>query len=450
MLKARATDTNKVVQALALDIIARIATGMGKPFEKHTRFYTLPVATVLADQKAPIRSSALQTLSAIASACEGVESMVPGLTTALETTNPTQRTNLLQWIQQWFQEHEPPASLDLSGWAGPVVLCLDDRNSDVRKAAQGILPIIITCAGFDYVMQQTSSLKPASRASATPLIQAARSITEVNAPSKGVTPPPSKPNAKPIKAASSRAPPESPQPQSPTIPTPKSPKSVVPSKLTGVRRKLPQGTQSRPESRAEDPPAFRLTSKSGIAGINRSATTSSSTKTAQSPTASNLPFSGVNGDAKKGRLSKDASKWINEGGPTRKDLAEALQHQMEPCATKDLIAQLFSHDHNAVNDHVSGLGTMADFYSSCQVEDEKFGVPLDDMKAVALANYDFPLKYVSIKAHEPQSNLISKCLDVVDAVLGFLRSVNCQLSDAEALCFIPTMVFKVRHRFLTH
>ena len=440
MLKARATDTNKVVQTLALDIIARIATGMGKPFEKHTRFFALPVATVLADQKAPIRSSALQTLSAIASACEGVESMVPGLTTALETTNPTQRTNLLQWVQQWFQEHEPPASLDLSGWAGPVVLCLDDRNSDVRKAAQSVLPIIITCAGFDYVMQQTNSLKPASRTSATAFIQAARSIAEANAPPKEFTPP-SKPGAKPVKAATPLPLPESPQPRSP--------KSVVPSKLTGIRRKLPQGTQSRPESQVEDAPASRLNTKSGFGGIDRSATASSDTKTAQSPTASNLPFSGANGDAKKGRLSKDASKWINEGGSTRKDLAEALQHQMEPYATKDLITHLFSHDHNAVNDHILGLGTMADFYSSCQAEDEKFGVPLGDMKAVALANYDFPLKYVSIKAHEPQSNLISKCLDVMDAVLGFLRSVNCQLGDAEALCFIPTMVFKVRHR-LSH
>lgn len=439
MLKARATDTNKAVQTLALDIIARIATGMGKPFEKHTRFFALPVATVLADQKAPIRSAALQTLSAIAGACEGVESMVPGLTTALETTNPTQRANLLQWIQQWFQEHEPSTSLDLSGWAGPVVLCLDDRSGDVRKAAQGVLPTIITCAGFDYVMQQTNSLKPASRASAMPLIQAARGTAEANAPPNETAPPPSKSSAKPTKAAA--PPPESPQPQSPTVPTTK---SAAPSKLTGVRRKLPQGTQSRPESRAEEAPASRLPGKSGIGGIRRPAAASSSAKTAQSPTASNLPFSGVNSDAKKGRLGKDASKWINEGGSTRKDLAEALQHQMEPHATKDLISHLFSHDHNAVNDYVSGLGTMADFYSSCQAEDEKFGVPLDDMKAVALANYDFPLKYVSIKAHEPQSNLISKSLDVVDAVLGFLRSVNCQLSDAEALCFIPTMVFKVR------
>ncbi|KAJ3792292.1 armadillo-type protein [Lentinula aff. detonsa] len=39
VLKARVVDTNKAVQTLALDIVARIATGMGKPFEKQTRFF---------------------------------------------------------------------------------------------------------------------------------------------------------------------------------------------------------------------------------------------------------------------------------------------------------------------------------------------------------------------------------------------------------------------------
>jgi hypothetical protein len=59
VLKARVTDTNKAVQVLALDIISKIAIGMGKPFERQSRFFVLPVATVLADQKAPIRTAAI-------------------------------------------------------------------------------------------------------------------------------------------------------------------------------------------------------------------------------------------------------------------------------------------------------------------------------------------------------------------------------------------------------
>jgi cytoskeleton-associated protein 5 len=134
-------------------------------------------------------------------------------------------------------------------------------------------------------------------------------------------------------------------------------------------------------------------------------------------------------------LGKDASKWINEGGPTRKDLADLLQTQMEPHTSKELVARLFSHDHSAVNDHIGGLTTICDLYASAQGDAA--------VEAVCLANFDLPLKYASIKLHEPQPNLISKCLEVVETVLAFLRSVNYQLTDNEALCFIPTVVYKV-------
>lgn len=409
---------------------------MGKPFEKHTRFFALPVATVLSDQKAPVRAAAIQTLTAIATACNGLDSLVQGFTTAMETSNPLQKGSLFHFIADWFKEHEPSSDLDLSGWAAPIVACLDDRNADVRKGAQALLPTLITCAGFDYVMQQTSSLKPASKSSAVPLINAARPA----APAP-VQPPPPKSI---VKAApiSSKAAPVSPPPMSPSPPLSPAATSVPlktgpGTKLMGVRRKLPQGS-GRPDSRPETPldtGHSRLPSKGAIGGLKRPGAVPASKVAVQAP-AITLPFLGMNMDAKKSRLNKDAQRWINEGGATRKDLAEVLQSQMEPHASKDLVARLFSHDHNAVNDHISGLTTMCELFISAQGSDET-------TEAVCLANFDLPLKYASIKAHEPQPNLISKCLDLVEAVLGFLRSVNYQLTDTEALCFIPTMIFKV-------
>jgi len=110
---------------------------------------------------------------------------------------------------------------------------------------------------------------------------------------------------------------------------------------------------------------------------------------------------------------------------------------MEPHATKELLALLFSHDHNAVNDHVSGLTMLHDLYAGVQGGDDNFGVNLGELQTICLANSDLTLKYISIKAHEPQSNLVQKCLDVVEAVLGFFQSIDYQLSDPEAVCFIP-------------
>lgn len=437
VLKARVTDANKAVQTLALDIVARVATGMGKPFEKQTRFFVVPVASVLADQKAPIRAAALTTLTAILNACEGFEPMVAGITAALEAQNPLQRASLLNWIADYFKEHEPPSGLDLSTWAAPIVACLDDRNGDVRKGAQALLPTLVACAGFDYVMSQTNSLKPASKSTAIPLIQAARGSAPA-APAAKSAPTPAAPKAAKAAAASKVS---SPPPLSPS-PPPTEPSKMAPlSKLGGVRRKLPQGTIPRPESRAETPsegPTSRLPGKLGT-GLRRPGASipgSSKPSTPIVESSSSLIFTSPNPDTKRLRLNKDANKWIIESGPSRKDLAELLQHQMEPHASKELLSYLFSHDHNAINDHVTGLGMIQDFYDSGHTGNDK-------VQSICVANSDLALKFVSLKVHEPQSNLVQKCLDAVDAVLAFFQSVDYQLSDAEALVFIPTIIHKV-------
>ncbi|KAI0321641.1 ARM repeat-containing protein [Amylostereum chailletii] len=460
VLKARVTDTNKAVQALALDIVARVATGMGRPFEKQTRFFVLPVATVLSDTKAPVRTSALQTLTAIANACESMEPLVHGLTTALETNNPLQRATLMGWLVEWFKEHPVSSNLDISNWVSPIVSCLDDRNGDVRKGAQGMLPYLIASAGFDQVLNSANSLKPASKASAVPLINAARGAAPVSAtpaPAATAAQPkaaaPTTRTAPPAKAVTPATRAKSPETVAPSPPPPASPSGTQPpaSKPTGIRRKLPQGSIPRPESRTEShedvtatasrKPGFGLAS-----GLKRPGAIARATPTsAPSPPAisSSTPLTGMNMDAKTSRLAKDGARWINEAGTTRKDLADLLQHQMEPNASKDLISNLFSHDHSAVNDHVAGLTTLGDFYADLQAGGEKYGLSAEEARVVGLANSDLALKYISIKAHEPQSNLISRSLDVVDSVLSFMKNADYQLSDAEALCFVPTLVYKL-------
>lgn len=431
ILKARLADQNKAVQTLALDIISRIAIGMGKPFEKHARLFVAPVCTVLSDQKAPIRAAALQVLTSIAIACDGIEALASGIATGMETTNPMQKGTLMSWLADWFKEHPSVASIDLKSWVSPVVTSLDDRSSDVRKGAQALLATLISSVGFDYVLNQTNSLKPASRASAVPLIQAARPEPPSNSTPATVHKVPTTTPITTSGPSTSRSPPPSESPP-PTV----LPPSIAKPKL-GVRRLLPQGSsrsESRPGTPVEAPVPSRV--KPVTSGVKRPVTI---TAPSASP-APSLVFHGLNLDAKKARCGRDVQKWINESGPTRKDLADLLQSQMEPHASRELVLRLFSHDHNAVNDHINALSVISDFYHNAQNADET-------IETVCLANLDLPLKYVSIKIHEPQPNLISKCLDVIEAVLAFLRNVNYQLTDGEGLCFIPTIIFKVPFPF---
>ncbi|KAG8879893.1 Microtubule-associated protein, microtubule dynamics during spindle orientation [Tulasnella sp. 331] len=423
VLKARVGDSNKTVQVLALDIICRIASGMNKPFEKYTRFLARPVAEVLADQKSNIRNAGTAALTAMATACEGIESMVNPLAAALETANPLLRSSLLQWMAEWFKSQEPSSGLDLGPWAGPIVTCLDDKNGDVRKGAQAILPFVIAHIGIDPVMAQTNSLKPASRSSVIPMIQtAAKSAV--------------KPKTLAPAASQHRA--TIPQPTTPvTAPSPSpepstGPAAVTKRPATNLRlRKIEPS--SRSESRAESiNDAVPSSTKS--TGATKSVT-SHAASTAPSSNDS-CPFSGTSLDAKRVRLAKDGPRWVVEGLPVPKDLGDILQHQMERCTSKDLLGYLFSKDHNAVNAFVKGLGIISDAYS--QVSDEE-----DDTRAILIANSDLAFKYVSTKIHEPQPNLIGRCLDVLDSVIALLTACDYTINDQEAMCFIPTIIHKL-------
>ncbi|KAF8709603.1 Microtubule associated protein, partial [Rhizoctonia solani] len=447
VLKARVADTNKVVQALALDIITRISNGMNKPFEKYTKLLTLPVATVLSDQKANVRALGVSTLNAMATACEGLDSMCGSLGTALETGNPVQRGALLGWLADWFKTHEPSTSLDLTSWASPIVLCLEDRNADVRKGAQAVLPIVIARAGYDYVLNQTNSLKPASRSTVLPLIQAARGSAAAAAPAAPVAPaarPTTKPAVKVAPAAAKVAAAVESPPASPAQSG--APKSAISGRAPGGtgRRMMPLNAAARTDSRAEteerpgSSASIRAPLKAGA--LKRPAAPAK----AVTPVASgSAPFVTASMEAKNSRLAKDGSKWVIESGPTRKDLVDMLQHQMEPHVSKELLNYLFSHDHNAVNDYITGLGILADAFADGISGDERLGLPIDDLKAMLLANQDLALKYASLRVHEPQPNLIVRCVDVVDQVLAFMSAEKYMMPDNEALAFVPTYIHKL-------
>lgn len=418
-MKSRVVDQNKAVQALALDIIAKIATGMNKPFERHTRIFTVAVATVLADQKAPIRTTAMNTLTAMATACEGIDSLVHGLAAALEAQNPLQRSNLLGWMADWFKENPPTATTDLSDLSTPTVMCLEDRTADVRKAAQAVLPFLIENVGYDAIVKETNPLKPASRSAILALLQG-------------------------LKPASS----------TPTAKQPDPGAAAAKSRGIGVARPLsmaPPTGASRPESRAESEidgtGASKLQVKNKLTALKRPAsvlvpTTKAAPRQSMS-TGTTAPFTSTNPDAKKARLAKDAGRWVIEGGPVRKDLADFLQSQYENHASGDVSTLLFSHEHNAVNDWVAGMTALADCYTNTLAGDERYGPTNEDMRVILVANSDLPLKYACLRVHENQPNVIAKALDVAEAVQALLAAEEFRLSDHEAACFLPTFVHKV-------
>jgi cytoskeleton-associated protein 5 len=423
-------DTNLSVKMLALGIITKIATGMGPPFEKYNKILTAAVASVCADQKAMTRTAALNTLSAMGEASGSLDSLFPGLASACETVNPVLRAAVLGWVAEKFTADPPPSTSDLQPLASPVVNCLEDRNGDVRKAASAVLPFVVANTGADFVMDQTSGLKPASRSTIIPLIEKARA----NAPSA--------PTAAPAKAAPKAAatPAKARAPAGRSVASPL-PSAVKPS-AAPVRSLAMKALSTAPSSRQpvahEDRPSALPKPRMGLV---RPASSMSSAPSASSSSAKVVPFQSDAPEPRAMRLKKDSTKWILEIGG-RTDLTEYLSHQMEHHASPELYSLLFSKDHRAEEDHMAALSMLTEFYDYRAAS--IFGISEDEARAMQMANVDLTLKYAGLKLLLNNTQMVNRCLELITHVSEAAARYEERFTDVEARLFVPALIFKVR------
>ncbi|WVN86161.1 uncharacterized protein L203_101322 [Cryptococcus depauperatus CBS 7841] len=453
VLKKAMADTNLSVKMLALNIISKIATGMGQPFERYLRLLVPAVASVCADQKNTTRAAALNTLTVVAEAVGGVDGMYSGLGASLETTNPALRSSVIGWLVERLQNDPPSSSADMSPLAGPIVRCLEDRNADVRKAAGAVLPFVVASAGFDFVMDQTSNLKPASKSTIVPLINNARAKAPVS--SSSATPLPtavSVPVAKPVAtapqsvarsriAAGARAP-GSPAPTTPAITKPSAipGRSLAMKALSSVPTARPTSSMSHEEENVSGLPRSRIGIPRPISSASQAAASSAASPL---PSASRaVPFINSTREGRMGRLKKDAARWTLDPSPkTSIDLSEYLQHQIEPQVTSDMFFLLFSKDHRAEEDFMSALNMMRELYDD-QTSDN-FGLSTEEIRLFQLANVDLALKYAALKLLGNNTQLSYRCLELVSHVIETMIKLNERFSDAEAKLFVPALIFKL-------
>lgn len=432
------TDTNLSVKMLALGITSKIATGIGAPFDKYCRLLVQPVATVCADQKATTRTAAVVTLSAMADAIGTLDPMYAGLAASLESTNPALRSAILSWIAERLTAEAPGRGADLACLAAPVISCLEDRNGDVRKAAGIVLPFVVANAGFDYVMDQTSGLKPASRSTILPLIQNARGTGDS---AKAAPEPPAAPKAAAARAAPARTPGKAaPAKAAPTPGRPASgigrPGLAAPGRSVAMKA-LGSGPSTRPGSAMSD-------GSSGGFGLKRAATARAAPPTPAPPqpedTGRTIPFTASDPNARAHRLKRDATRWSLEPG-NRADALEYLHQQMEPATSSDICHLMFSKDHRAEEDFMTALAVVAEFFDS--ETSESFGLHEDDLHVIQAANVDLALKYAAIRLLSNNTQLSARCLEVFSNVLDMLTRDGARLSETEVRLFVPALVMKL-------
>jgi cytoskeleton-associated protein 5 len=379
------------------------------------------MAAILGDAKATVRAGALTCLTAMADAA-GLDPLLPNLAASLELPKPDLRRELLLWLDGRFADPATLASLDLTPLAAPLLACLEDRNPEVRKAAQAVLPNVVAGAGYSFLMDQTSGLKPASRSTVIPFIEAARSAAAASAPAPApaAKAPPrglAGPAAKVAKAASTATSSSTSRAATPTLPAEDLLPKPRPPALSSLKRSNGPGATSRSVSASAPPPPPVPSSSS------------------------DFPLRTTDSKAKQIRAAKDAGpgKWILEG-VARPDQVEQLYQQMGPHVSGELLGLLFSKDHHAERDYLHGLALLDDLVANPSSAD----LPADEVRQRVIANLDLVLKYMSIRLADHNSSLISKCLDLIEHLVTLLSDSAFRLSDYEASCFLPTLISKVR------
>jgi cytoskeleton-associated protein 5 len=391
VLKQRLNDSNKNLQTVAVEIAGLLAVAMGQPFEKYLKSFTGPVIAVLSDNKANVRAASITTLDHFRETCT-MEGMVPAFGTSLSADSPSLRKELLTWLSKSIKEEKNAAKYDFTAIISPLLNCLQDRNADVRKAAQACLPQIISVAGYDTIMSKTSELKAAQRQTVLPLLEAARGSAPASTPTK-----------KPEPAAA------------PPPPAAASPGSGSPSRLrTPAKKKLGLPT---PRSAPIASPAAAAAAEEVMPPVLTS-----------------------DARAKQTRAKKEI-RW--QFDTPRPDVIESLKVLFDANMSAEVTTLLFSNSQYAEKDRLNGLALLNDAIASADISEGKYGIDIADMKQRYVANGDLILKYLTIRFFDTNTSMLIKCLDMTQNLVTAMDDNGYHLSEYEAVSFLPFLINKV-------
>jgi len=424
-LKPRLQDTNIMVRTLALDTVSLLARGLQKSFEPLARILSAPVVQVLADAKAPIRAAAVAALDAMVGQVH-LAPLVPGMGLVLDGkhANPMLRQDLFQWLEGALPAHGPLP--DLAPLIPSVLASLDDRSGPVRKGAQALLPLLLTSVGHKVLIDATGALKGASRATALPLIEAARSqAARLDHPSAAAVPGANGAGPRPAPRAIVSP---SAMPSAPST----AQRRAAPTSAPVVRKE----TAAAPVARVR--PAV-TTEKARPKASAVSRTLSSSTRaadTAPPPT----PFLTSDDKYKAARERASRTPFVIEGAVRARDVA-TLRQQMETCCVPTLVARLFSQDHHAERDYLQGLDDLMTVITNPACADGA-GISSSEVRAQVCANSDVLLKYACVRLLEKNTSVALRCFELVGALLDLQSQENAPLGDAEAQALVLTLVIR--------
>ncbi|XP_045478875.1 protein mini spindles isoform X2 [Harmonia axyridis] len=192
-LSERLGDSNTKIAQLSTNLCEALAKAMGPPIKQHVRTLLPGILQGLGDNKAWMRTAALDAMNAFADQ-GGYKEFFEGemIGDALKTGSPVLRSEL--WA--WLGDKMPKIPLKTIP-KDELTICipylynnLEDRNADVRKNAQEAILGFMIHTSYESMLKQTEKLKPGSKNVIVALLEKVRPNLPVKALPK--MPPPEK------------------------------------------------------------------------------------------------------------------------------------------------------------------------------------------------------------------------------------------------------------------
>ncbi|CAB3384794.1 Hypothetical predicted protein [Cloeon dipterum] len=203
-LAKRITDSNKNICQTTLVLCRQLADRLGNHTKQHVRTLAPAMFQALGDSKTQIRGMAVDCIKAWAEQ-SGLKEFYEGemIADALKAGNPFLKAELFQWMAESLTNAKRIPKEELIACVPHLLVCVEDRNADVRKNAQdAILPMMIH-TGYEPMVRQTQKLSAVSKTAVTTMLEkaranlpakpapaAAKSSAKASGPGKKTAPPP--------------------------------------------------------------------------------------------------------------------------------------------------------------------------------------------------------------------------------------------------------------------
>lgn len=172
ILNERLKESNKNLVAKVIEFIITLTAALGSGVREFGRIWGLNILLNYGDRKPALRQSAIKAMNDITNYTKvNVVFENEIIFDALKPENPILRSELLKWLNEKLSTCKKAPVAELKLIVPNVYACLEDRNSDVRQAANLILTPLMRIIGFDGLKRLSSKLSKGSQQTTLTILQ---------------------------------------------------------------------------------------------------------------------------------------------------------------------------------------------------------------------------------------------------------------------------------------